>query len=93
MSERPEPHLLISPNRSASWLQRTLLAAVGVTLAVAAFFFLMFALVAGAVLAVAIGIRFWWVMRKLRAQAKSTQALEGEYTVVERASAADRLER
>ena len=60
-------------------------AVVGVGLAIAAFFFLMFALVAGAIIATAIGIRLWWVMRKLRAQARKTEALEGEYTVVERA--------
>jgi hypothetical protein len=40
-----------------------------------------------------IGIRLWWVMRKLRAEARNTVALEGEYTVIERAGTAERLER
>jgi hypothetical protein len=92
MSEYNAARLLSSSKRSTNWLQRVLLVAAGLTVAVAAFFFLMFALAAGAVLALAIGIRFWWVTRKLRAQAKNTQALEGEYTIVER-TPAERLER
>jgi hypothetical protein len=66
---------------------------VAAGLAVTAVFFLVFALIAGAAIALVIGVRFWWVMRKLRAQEKATEALEGEYTVIEGARATERLER
>ena len=75
------------------WAQRLLIGALGVGLAIAAFFFLVFALIAGAIVVTVVGIRLWWVMRKLRAEARNTAALEGEYTVVERAGGAERLER
>ena len=93
MNERDDPRLLMPPRPRASWLQRALLAVLGAALAVTAFFFLVFALVAGAILALGIGIRFWWVLRKLRQQAQATAPLEGEYTVVERADTGHRLER
>lgn len=93
MNERPDPHLLSDHRRGAGWLQRAVLVVLGAGLAITAFFFLVFALVAGAILALAIGIRFWWVMRKLRAQARASEALEGEYTVVERADIRHRLDR
>ena len=75
------------------WAQRLLIGALGVGLVVAAAFFLVFALIAGAIVAAVVGIRLWWVMRKLRAQTKNTEALEGEFTVVERAGTAERLKR
>ena len=93
MSERHDPRLLTSPRPRAGWLQRALLAVLAAGLAITAFFFLVVALIAGAFLALAVGIRFWWVLRKLREQAKASAALEGEYTVVERADTGHRLER
>jgi hypothetical protein len=93
MNERHDPRLLMSPRPRASWLQRALLAVLGAALAVTAFFFLVFALIAGAILALGIGIRFWWVLRRLRQQARASAPLEGEYTVVERADTGQRLER
>ena len=68
--------------RGRSWLQTAVLAVVGVSLAVIAFFFVAVALVAGACLALGIAVRWWWVMRRLRAQAKAAGPLEGEYAVV-----------
>lgn len=65
------------------WLQRVVLALAGVSLAILAFFFITVAVIAAAFIALVIGIRLWWVMRRLRARAKATAALEGEYTVVE----------
>lgn len=65
------------------WLQRLVLALVGVSLAILAFFFITVAVIAAAFVALVIGIRLWWVMRRLRAQAKRTEAIEGEYRVVE----------
>ncbi|HYC46665.1 MAG TPA: hypothetical protein VED01_14425 [Burkholderiales bacterium] len=93
MNERHDPHSLPGHAPLLRWSQRVLIAAVGAALAIAAFFFLVFALIAGAIVVSAIGLRLWWVMRKLRAEARNTAALEGEYTVVERAGTAERLER
>ena len=93
MNERHDPHLLPGPGSRTPWTQRLLIGALGVGLAITAFFFLVFALVAGAIIATVIGIRLWWVMRKLRAQTQNTGALEGEFTVIERAGTAERLER
>jgi predicted lipid-binding transport protein (Tim44 family) len=93
MNERHDPHLLPDQRPRMPWAQRLLIAALGMGLVIAGFFFLVFALLAGALLATVIGIRLWWVMRKLRAEARNTVALEGEYTVIERAGTAERLER
>jgi hypothetical protein len=93
MTERNDSRMLPGQGRGTRWLQRALLAALAVGLAITAVFFLVFAVIAGAALALVIGIRFWWVMRRLRAQAKATEALEGEYTVVEGARTTERLER
>ena len=57
----------------------TLLAAV----LVLGFFFLVAALIAGAILAVLILARFWWLKRKL-AKAAQAEFITTEYTVVER---------
>lgn len=73
--------------RAGGWLQRILLALVGLVILVAGFFFLTVAIIAGAFLALAIGVRIWWTMRRLRKQAQANAALEGEFTVVERAEA------
>jgi len=75
------------------WLQRALLAALGAVLVIVAFFFLTIALIVGSFLALALGLRWWWHIRKLRAQARATDALEGEYTVLERTDTRQRLER
>lgn len=74
----------------ANWLQRVLLAALGLLIFVTAFFFLTVALIAGAFLAAIIAVRWWWVMRRLRARQAASGPLEGEYTVVENAGAPDR---
>ena len=80
-----QPRLLTFKARSATWLQRALLTVLGAGLVVLAFFFLTVALVAGALLALAIAVRFWWLMRRVRAEREASAALEGEYTVVEKA--------
>ena len=84
---------LAGPRGLSAWMQRALIAVIAVSLAIVAAFFLTVALIAGAFIALAIGVRFWWTLRKLRRQAKATAALEGEYTVVERADTPERLER
>lgn len=73
--------------RAGGWLQRILLALLGLVILIAGFFFLTVAIIAGAFLALAIGVRIWWTMRRLRRQAQANAALEGEFTVVERAEA------
>lgn len=93
MNQRHQLHFFPGHDARMPWPQRLLIATVGVGLVIAAFFFFVFALITGAIVAALFGIRLWWVMRKLRAQAKNTAALEGEYTVVERASPTQRPER
>ena len=77
-------HTLPGPrSRGRSLLRTAVLALLGVTLAVLAFFFIAIALVAGACLALGIALRWWWVMRRLRAQGRAAGPLEGEYAVIE----------
>ena len=77
----------------SGWLQRALITIAAVSLAIVATLFLTVALIAGAFIALAIGVRWWWVLRKLRRQAKATEALEGEYSVVERGETPHRIRR
>ena len=91
-----QPHdnpRLPGPGGLGGWLQRALIAVVAISLAIVATFFLTVALIVGAFIALAIGLRFWWTLRKLRKQARASAALEGEYTVVERADTLERIER
>ena len=55
---------------------------LGLVVLVAVFFFIGIALIAGAILAGVILLRFWWIKRKLR-QAHEESYVEGEYRVVE----------
>ena len=77
--------LLTFEGRSG-WLQRALFGLAAVGLAIVAFFFITIALITAAFIALAIGARLWWALRRLRAQAKASAAIEGEYTVVEKAA-------
>jgi len=83
MSGIPDQRLLSSGGRRVNLLQRVVWAGLAGLFVVAAFFFITVALIAGALLAVVIAVRWWWVVRRLRAHAKASQALEGEYKVVE----------
>ena len=83
---------LIGFSGRGGWLQRGVIALVAVSLAIVGMLFLTVALVAGAFIALAVGARWWWVMRKLRRDAKAYAPLEGEYTVLERADASRRIE-
>jgi membrane protein implicated in regulation of membrane protease activity len=69
--------------RGRSWLQTAILAVLGITLAVVAFFFVAIALVAGACLALVLAVRWWWIVRRLRAANKTAGPLEGDYVVIE----------
>ena len=66
-----------------AWLQKAIIVAVGLSLAFVAFFFIAVALVVGACLALGLAVRWWWVMRRLRAEHKAAGPLEGEYAVIE----------
>jgi hypothetical protein len=59
---------------------RVVFALVAITLAVAGLFFLAFALVAVMAIAIIIGIRFWWLRRKIRMQ-QNSDVIEGSYSV------------
>jgi hypothetical protein len=86
------PLLTSSQSRASRWLQRGVLAIAAVSFVVLALFFLTVAVIVGTLLALGIGARLWWLSRKLRAQAKANEALEGEYVIVERERARE-LER
>ena len=84
MNQLHDQRILISGPRSGNWLQRAIFVAVGAVVAVAAFFFLAVALAAGAFIALGLAVRWWWMLRRIRARAKASQAIDGEYTVVDR---------
>jgi predicted lipid-binding transport protein (Tim44 family) len=78
-----------------SWFARLLLTLAAVVLAVVGFFFLTAALVAGALIALVVGVRLWWTLRKIKraphGATANNSALDGEFKVVERESTATRL--
>ncbi|HEX7045640.1 MAG TPA: hypothetical protein VF203_13620 [Burkholderiales bacterium] len=83
MNDGRDPYLLTFESRRSNWLERALYAIGGVAVIVIGFFFLTVALIAGALLALVVIARLWWLSRKLqRAQRRSV--VEGEYEVVER---------
>ena len=67
-----------------SWPARILLGIVAIAIFVLGFFFLTVALVAGAIVAVVVLARLWWLTRKVR-RAQRDSVIDGEYVVVERA--------
>jgi uncharacterized membrane protein len=69
--------------RRANWLERVLYAAGAIVVVVIGFFFVTVAFFVGALLALAIVARLWWISRKLK-QARNQDVVEGEYEVVER---------
>jgi predicted lipid-binding transport protein (Tim44 family) len=82
MNSRDPLLLTYSGGVARNWLGRVLVTALGLLLAVTAFFFLTVALVVGTLLVAIIAVRVWWVMRRVRAQREASAALEGDYTVV-----------
>ena len=85
MNDQRGPFLSGPKTRSRSWLQQVALTVVGVAVVVVAFFFVTVALIAGALLAIGIALRWWWAVRRLRKASANSGPLEGEYVVVERA--------
>ena len=72
-------------SRRGNWLERVLFAIGGVAVIVIGFFFLTVAIVVGAILALVIVARLWWLSRQLK-RARNRNVMEGEYEVVERSS-------
>ena len=87
--------------QGTGWLTRIAVTLVTLVLVVLGFFFLTVALIAGALVAVVVGARLWWTLRKLKRAAGETagnvtvdadsRVVEGDYTVIERESTVVRL--
>jgi len=63
-----------------TWLGRVSATLIAAGLAVVGLFFLVFALVAAALIAGVVIVRIWWGLRKLRAQ-READVIEGSYSV------------
>ena len=84
MDQSQDPHIRFTARPQAGLIERIVFFALGLVVLVAAFFFIGIALIAGAILAGVILLRFWWIKRKLR-QTQEESYVEGEYRVVESA--------
>ena len=84
MNQQQGPRIHIIRRPQAGLLERMVFFALGLVILVVAFFFIGIALIAGAILAGVILIRWWWLQRKLRREQQDSY-VEGEYTVVETA--------
>ncbi len=69
--------------RSRSLLERIVYGTLLAGVLVLGFFFLIAALIAGAILALLVLARFWWVKRRLK-QAADEEFITTEYSVIER---------
>ena len=69
--------------RRTNWLERVLFAIGGLAVIAIGFFFVTVAFIVGALLALVIVARLWWVSRKLQ-RARNRNVVEGEFEVVER---------
>ena len=69
--------------RSRSLLERMVYGTLFAGVLVLGFFFLVAALIAGAIVALLVLARFWWVKRRLR-QAVDEEFITTEYSVIER---------
>ncbi len=82
MNQQQGPHIRIITRPQAGLLERIVFFVLGLVVLVAAFFFIGIALIAGAILAGILLIRWWWLKRKLP-HAAPDGVVEGEYTVIE----------
>ena len=83
MQNRDSQFFLTYDSRRSNWLERVLYAIGGLAVVIVGFFFLTVAIVVGAILALVIIARFWWLSRQIR-KARNRNVVEGEYEVVER---------
>ncbi len=84
MDPSQDPRIRILTRPQAGLVERIVFSVLGLIVLVAAFFFVGIALIAGAILAGIILLRWWWIRRKLR-QAHADSFVEGEFRVVETA--------
>ena len=82
MDQSQDPHFRSNARPQVGLIERIVFFVLGLVVLVAVFFFIGIALIAGAILAGVILLRFWWIKRKLR-QAHEESYVEGEYRVVE----------
>lgn len=92
MNQQQGPQIRFINRPQAGLLERIVFFALGLVVLVAAFFFIGIALIAGAILAGIILVRWWWLQRKLRRETTDTW-VEGEYTVIETAITDERPEK
>jgi uncharacterized membrane protein len=83
MEHRTYQRRLTFESRRANWLERIVYTIGGLAVVVMGFFFLTVAFIVGALLALAIIARVWWIARKVK-RAQNRDIVEGEYKVVER---------
>jgi hypothetical protein len=82
MENRDSQFFLTYDSRRSNWLERVLYAIGGLAVVIVGVFFLTVAIVVGAILALVIIARFWWLSRQIR-KARNRNVVEGEYEVVE----------
>ena len=83
MEQHTYQRRLTFESRRATWLERVLYTIGGVVVLFTGFFFITVAFVVGALLALVIIARIWWIARKVK-RAQNRDVVEGEYKVVER---------
>jgi len=66
------------------WIVRAAYAVLGLAIAALAFFFLTIALMIGVVVAVVLGVRWWWILRRVRRAREAAGPIEGEFERVDR---------
>jgi hypothetical protein len=77
------PRFLLAGRRGGSWAARAAFAVLGLAIAVLAVFFITVALIVGTAVAVVVAIRWWWILRRVKAAREAAGPIEGEFTRVE----------
>ncbi|MCW5576963.1 MAG: hypothetical protein KIT13_12780 [Burkholderiales bacterium] len=84
MAEPQQPRIRILVGPQTGILGRIAYFALGLVILVAAFFFVGIALIAGAIIACVLLVRWWWLKRKLaQVPMPDDGVVEGEYRVIE----------
>ncbi len=83
MNQQQGPRIRIIAAPRSGLVGQVVYFLLGIFVLVLAFFFIGIALIAGAILAMALLVRWWWLKRRLPRTAPDDDVVEGEYTVVE----------